>query len=185
MAPTKPGKYKKTDNAFLADKVALRSRHMPDSPIVLDCFAGEGTIWEMVKAENPEKKIITLSIEMIKNKGKFHLVGDNTRFLSALDLSVYNVIDLDSYGVPYKQLKIMFDRQYKGTVFFTFIMSFVGVLHHNMLYEIGFSETMLSKAKVLCFRHGWEKFKEYLALHGIEQVTYIAHGRKYYGYFIM
>jgi len=173
----------KTDNAHLQDKVSLRSRHLPDPAVVLDCFAGEGTIWKMVKESNPDKNIKTLSIEKEKNKGGFHLVGDNTRFLTALNLSVYNVIDLDSYGVPYAQLKILFERDYHGLVFFTFIKSFAGQLPWDMLEEIGFSRTMIEKSPILCSRNGWQKFREFLALRGVEQVTYINHGRKYYGFF--
>jgi len=173
----------KTDNAFLQDKVNLRSRHLPDSPVVLDCFAGEGTIWRLVKEQNPDKKIISLSIEKIKNKGGFHLVGDNTRFLAALNLSVYNVIDLDSYGVPYPQLQILFERDYHGLVFFTFIQSFAGQLPWGMLEEVGFSRAIIEKSPILCSRNGWGKFKEYLALRGVEQITFINHQRKYYGYF--
>jgi len=176
---------KKTDNAHLLDKVYIRSKHLPEAPVVLDCFAGEGAIWQRVKEENPDKKIITLSIEKIKEKGGFHLVGDNTRFLSALDLSVYNVIDLDSYSIPYDQLKILFDREYKGIVFFTFIQAGVGELPHKMLLEIGFSKDILSKARILCMRRGWQYFLSYLSLHGVSEVTYINHHRKYYGYFVM
>ena len=173
----------KTDNAYLQDKVNLRSRHIPDPAVVLDCFAGEGIIWKMVKEMNPTKNIRTLAIEKEKKKGGFHLVGDNTRFLSALDLSVYNVIDLDSYGVPYDQLKILFNRNYHGLVFFTFIQSFAGQLPWGMLEEIGFNRTMIEKSPVLCSRNGWPKFKEYLAIKGVTEVNFINHERKYYGYF--
>jgi len=173
----------KTDNAFLEDKISIRSNNIPKKVTVLDCFAVEGLIWNGVRALNPDKTIKVLSIEKEKGKGGFHLVGDNTRYLRVLNLSPYNVVDLDAYGVPYDQLSILFDRKYHGLIFFTFIQSFMGQLPHGMMLEIGYSKTMLEKAPALCCRHGWESFTQYLALHGVKEITYINHQRKYYGFF--
>jgi hypothetical protein len=176
---------KKTDNHYIADKVYIRSNHLPPLPQVLDCFAGNGVIWKKVAQNNPGVEIKRLAIEKQKNKGGFHLAGDNVRFLKSLDLSVYNVIDLDAYGVPYEQVKILFDRGWHGLVFFTFIQSVMGNLPHDMLIEVGFSKAMITKAPTLSSRHGWKYFTQFLSLHGVNKVTYINHQRKYYGFFVI
>ncbi|MCZ2078404.1 MAG: hypothetical protein LC130_25815 [Bryobacterales bacterium] len=178
MAPTD----KKTDNAFLDDKVKLRAGHLPADPCVLDCFAGNGIIWKRVQSALGIE-IQRLAIEKEKHKGAFHLAGDNVRFLTALDLSRYNVIDLDAYGVPYEQIKILFERGYRGRVFFTFIQSVMGRMPNGLLIDIGFSKVILDKAPTLCGRRGWSYFLQYLAAHGVRQITYVQHQRKYYGYF--
>jgi hypothetical protein len=68
-------------------------------------------------AERSKKKIKVTGID--KKPLEKVLVGDNREFLTSLDLSKYNVIDLDAYGSPFDQLDILFDRNYTGCVFFT------------------------------------------------------------------
>lgn len=179
------GQTKKTDNHYLKDKVRLRAKYIPDKPFVLDCYAGNGVIWREVQKLMADTPIIRLAIEKEKSKGGFHLAGDNVRFLMSLDLSAYNVIDLDAYGIPYQQIKILFDRQYHGLVFFTFIQSIMGNLPHGMLMDIGFSKAMITKAPTLCARRGWDYFIQFLSLRGVDKITYTNHNRKYYGLFIM
>jgi len=94
----------KTDNRNLSAKVALR-RHVLDangitSCRVLDLFAGEGHIWKAMA------KHITLETYMPVDR-KPRMAGTvkatiTPRFLSALDLTRFNVIDVDTYGEPWE-----------------------------------------------------------------------------------
>ena len=163
----------KTDNSCLGDKLTIRINHLPDGDLrVLDCFGGEGTIWERIEKVTG-RNIDCLPIDL-KDNGRFRLPGDNLRFLKSLDLSKFNVIDLDAYGVPYKQLKTVFQSGYAGAVFVTFIQSYVGELPHEMLIDIGFTQSMINKCRTLLFKHGFDKFCQWLALQGVTKITHIS-----------
>lgn len=104
-------KHKLTDNSFLGDKVALRLRHIPIKRIltVLDCYHGIGTIWKNVQ-EKYSGKISIVKIDKIKKDESFQLVGDNIKYLNGMDLSRFDVVDLDAYGIPFEQLKSIFKK---------------------------------------------------------------------------
>jgi hypothetical protein len=176
---------KKTFYSYLADKVWLRARNIPKGEVnVLDCFAGKGTIWRAVQLVTG-REINTLPIDTTNSDGFFYLPGDNRSFLSIIDLSRFNVVDLDAYGSPYDQLKILFDRGYKGSVFVTHISFDFGSTHLAMLKEIGFPNEMVNKIHSLFQKNGWEYFKEYLALHGVKTIRVRSHQRKHYLFFKM
>lgn len=170
----------KTDNSYLADKVALRAGHLPPGDVtVLDCFAGRGLVWGGV-VRLTGRRILRLPID-IKNEGVgFHLPGDNRGYLWSLDLSRFNVIDLDAYGVPYAQLEILFARHYRGTVFCTMISNVMGVLPYGMLFALGYTRAMVEKSPVIFGRAGYEKFKRYLAARGVRHIWERTHARKAY-----
>ena len=174
----------KTDNSFLADKVGLRVDHLPAKGdiTVLDCFAGTGRIWKGVKTRT-RREIKILAMD--KRPIGFHLPGDNIGWLMGMDLSRFNVIDLDAYGVPYDQLKILFERGYKGIVFVTFIQSLWGRMPNQLLIDIGFTEAMIAKAPSLCNGRGWDHLCEWLALQGVKKVYKRSHARKHYFTFTM
>ena len=71
----------KTDNSFLSDKIKLRLNHLPrqDNINVLDCFAGEGVIWDSIK-KRTDKSITVVGIEQ-KNKKGVYLKGNNLKFI--------------------------------------------------------------------------------------------------------
>ncbi len=119
----------KTNNSYLADKVALRVAHLPDREVlrVMDCYAGSGVVWSAVK-KLTGRRIAVLPIDISADVDGFHLAGDNKQYLETMDLSRFDVIDLDAYGVPYDQLKIVLDRGFHGTVFVTFIQSVFGTV---------------------------------------------------------
>ena len=170
----------KTDNSFLQDKIELRLNHLPDKEkiYILDCYAGDGIIWNKIK-NHSNKQIKILGIDRENKKGVY-LKGDNRKFLKTMDLKKFDVIDMDSYGVPYEQLRIIFDRGFKGVVFVTFIQSVMGQLPRRMLYEVGYTKRMIDNIPSLFNRNGIEKFKRYLYLHGIDRVFMRNSGRKYY-----
>ena len=173
----------KTDNSFLLDKVKLRITHLPDQEIinVLDAFSGDGLIWNTI-INQTQKNIKVTRIDKDRNRKGIYLQGDNKKWLHALDLLKYDIIDLDAYGIPFEQLEIIFSSHYQGSIFITFIQSIFGQLNRRMLYAIGYNKKMLDKCQSIFNRHGFEKFKLYLALRGIEEICYIHSNNKYYIY---
>lgn len=174
----------KTDNSFLADKVGLRVAHLPKSKIVtvLDCFAGTGRVWRAVKSRT-KRDIRILAME--RREIGFRLPGDNLTWLMDMDLSRFNVVDLDAYGVPYDQMRLLFERGYKGTVFVTFIQSMWGRMPKGLLLDIGFSEEIIQKAPALCSARGFQYVMEWLASKGVEKIYRRSHVRKHYFCFTM
>lgn len=169
-----------TDNSYFADKVFLRLNNLPEKDIkVLDCYSGTGRIWDEIK-KRFENKIDIDSIEIKNYKKKMYMKGDNIKYLMSMDLNQYDVIDLDAYGVPCKQLKIILDKYEKGLIFITFIQSNMGRLPNEMLIKLGYTKKMISKMPILFVRNGIEKFKNYLKLLGINDIIYRGKDNKHY-----
>jgi len=177
----------KTDNSYLEQKIKLRIDTInlvnKKNIHVLDCFAGKGLIWNEVKKQFPEHDIRILQIEKVKNKNKLALQGDNLKVMKSLNLKQFDIIDLDAYGIPYKQLKEIFNQHYKGYVHVTAIQSGMGALPKDMLKELGFTEEMYKKIKSIFNVNGVKKLENYLYLYGIESVTGFYIDRKSYFYF--
>ena len=140
--------------------------------MVLDCFAGDERIWREIQ-KRTGRKIYHLPIDVL-DYGKFHLPGNNLKYLKTMDISKFNVIDLDCYGVPYKQLEVLFNRGYKGIIFVTFIQSLFGNLPHGLLQDIGFTKAMIDACPTLCCRNGFDHLKEYLSLREIKIIWHIS-----------
>ena len=172
----------KVDNSFLRLKIKLRIDHLPKKNTinVLDAFGGDQVIWSEIKRLLPEKKINVLGIEK-KQTAKIMLRGDNLKFLKAMDLSKFDVIDLDAYGIPYKQLKILFKKKLTDKIIYvTFIQTIVGALPYSMLEEIGIPKRFIRKIPTLFFKNGLTKFKKYLAIQGVKVIYYYSIQRKNY-----
>jgi len=179
-----------TDNSHFEVKIKLRVDNLPKGPCrVLDCFAGNSRIWNAIKKRHPEKHIDVLQIERKKDRHGVYLVGDNSKFLPSLSLDQFNVIDLDSYGVPYKQLSWLFTAVHGNpkTIFVTFIQSVYGKLPTGLLADLSYSASMVAKCPTLFNSKGFEKLKLYLALNGVEQIRHYRDytGRKHYLCFIL
>ena len=165
----------RTDHSSFPIKLKLRQENLPQGKCrVLDCFGGNGLLWNAIKKFNQQREITVLRIDNERGKNGIYLVGDNLKFLKNIDLNNFDVIDLDSYGVPYKQLKCFFEKksQRKITVFLTFIQSIYGGLPRDFLCELGFTRKMVNKCPSLFYRKGFEKLKHYLAIHGVEKIKY-------------
>lgn len=96
---------KATDNSHLGLKLKVRQEAVQDLDEikVLDCYAGRNVMWSHFKTDR------YYGIEREKGKGK-NLYADNLKVIPSLDLSGFNVIDLDAYGVPYEQVNSIFDN---------------------------------------------------------------------------
>jgi len=171
----------KTDNSYLNSKINLRVNHLPDqqSIKVLDCFAGRSRIWKEIKKKS-NKNINVVGIDRISYGST--LKGDNVKYLKGMNLDKYDIIDLDAYGVPFKQLEIIFKKKYKGILFVTFVQSIFGRLPVRMLTKIGYTKNMIRKCPTLFNRNGIEKFKQYLAINGIKKIIIINKNNKKYLY---
>jgi len=175
----------KTDNSFLADKVALRAGLLPKKKTlnVLDCYAGTGRIWDQVKKKTGRDiKVVSIDTDQ---KQDLVLLGDNEKWLEAIDVKGFDIIDLDAYGVPFDQLEILFTKKYKGLVFITFIQTMFGILPNGMLEYLGYTKAMIEKCPSLFCKRGREKFFAYLKIKGIERVIVREHERKHYLAFSM
>lgn len=174
----------KTNNSFLYDKVALRICFLPDNPeiTVLDCYHGTGAIWKNVQ-RNTDKRIKVHGIDIQDYGGDdVALIGDNLKIFDSLDLSRYDVIDLDAYGIPAKQFLAVWPRMRPGTVlFYTFIQNMLGQLGGTMLGQLGYTPAMLTKCPMLFCRDAHEKFLRFMSLQTLSTAVYCRHGRKYYG----
>lgn len=170
----------KTDNSFLRDKVQLRVNNLPPGDLrVLDCYSGKGLIWAAVQRLTG-RKITVLPIDKRGDKDDFHLPGDNLAYLETLDLSKFNVVDLDAYGVPFEQIECLVRRRYQGTVFVTAIQSVMGRLPNAMLEAVGFTAAQIDKAPTLLCKRGFEYMLQYLASIGVSRIRHRSVARKHY-----
>jgi len=168
---------KKTDNSHLPEKAYLRIESIKKikKPIVnvLEAFAGDGLIWREVQKKT-DKKINILKIEKKDGKKGVYLKGDNMKFISMFDFTNFDIIDLDAYGSPYNQLQVVFKKQFTGIVHCTFIQNLYGCLNKKMLYQIGYKKEMIDKIPSLFNKNGFDKFKQYLAINGINKINSIS-----------
>lgn len=180
------GKNVKTDNSHLTEKIQLRldTVNMIDKDYirVLECFSGDGVIWDEVKKLTP-KNIKILRMDQKPDKTGVYLKGDNLKFMKSMDFSVFDIVDLDAYGSPFKQLEIVFEKQYKGIVHCTFIQSVMGNLDRKFLEQLGYPKRMIEKTPTLFSKNGMVKMERWLAKKGVKNITGFFIERKNYFYF--
>jgi len=169
--------YKKTDSSHLSEKIYLRAEYSPSGPLsVLDAYGGKGVIWrEVGKLRNVENYI---SIEKEKGKNPQALCGDNAKILPRLDLSTYNVIDLDAYGCPVAQIEAVLKNPTlkKGTVIFvTWILAGIAKAPYKAAEYIGVTPQMIKKAQYLFVPLMVDALRAILAAHGIREWKYYEH----------
>lgn len=171
------------DSALLESKILLRLESLPEKKEVkvLEAFGGEGVLWNEVK-KRTDKKIKILSIDANKYK-RVQLQGDNIKFLNAFDLNEFDIIDLDAWGSPFKQLQIIFSKKYKGIVHCTFIQTMKGGINKELLYANGYTKNMAEKIPSLFGRNGVDKLMNYLYKKGVRSVKIISEKRKNYFWF--
>jgi hypothetical protein len=173
----------KTDNSYLAAKVRLRLDNLPAKReiTVLDAYCGSGQIWQTVQERANNHKITVTGIDSKRATGRMHLVGDNLKFLAGMDLSRFDVVDLDAYGCPYKQLSAVLrgGRLKPGTiVFVTWIQSQFGILPRGFLQDLGYTKGMVRKSPTLFSRHGQQKLLDWLSTKQIKYVKIYSDGAK-------
>jgi hypothetical protein len=180
---------KRIDNSRTETKIQMRKEHTKNGYVILDCFHGDGVLWNAV---SKEKKIKIVGIEKEKNKGACSIYGVCEKVIPSLDLSKYDIIDCDAWGSPYKAIKACFDNKTLkcGTIiYYTYIQKGIGSIEKELSKTIGVTEEMYKKCKSLFRSQGFTAFKEYIRLNGVEWVTnwhYQDGGAtKNYGYFVV
>lgn len=175
----------KTNNDLKAieNKILLRLNSLPDKDVVnvLECFGGDGILWDSVK-KRTSKKIKIVSIDNVKYQ-RFQLQGDSLKVLKSINVHFFDIIDLDSYGIPYKHCKVVFDKKYNGVVHCTVIQSVMGRLPNGLLFDYGFTKSMISKCSTLFSRNGIDKFKNFIYKNGVKNIQIYSLGRKNYLWF--
>ncbi len=94
-----------------ADKIALRRHVLAAVPSarVLDAFAGSGRMWRAVW--KGADHYVGCDLKWYRDSARLAYVGDNRRMLRAIDLTAFNIFDLDAYGSPWDRALIVADRR--------------------------------------------------------------------------
>lgn len=175
----------KTDNKSVADKVFLRkeaTRHF-DELHVLDLFAGKNVLWQSIDTAR------YYGVELEVGKGK-NLNADAKQAVLSLDLSQFNVIDCDCYGVPYDVCQSIFKNSNvkKGTVvLYTAITNAFSGLSSKCVEGVRIRQ-MYKIAPTLFNQHAIMYFYDMLANFGVDEVKYYKANdsyTKHYGYFVI
>ena len=166
----------KTDSSFPDYKVKLRLDNLPEKrPFsVLDCFCGNGIIWNRIMQLRPDLKFDVLSIDKKPMTEQLHLIGDNVKFLESVNVGQFDAIDLDAYGSPHKQLTWLLrgKRLKKDTIIYITAIYTYPALPSLLLRDLGYSKKMVQKMPALFYRHGQAKLLDWLWLKGIRNVKY-------------
>ena len=111
---------KKTDNHDPAGKLALRRHfmaryHSDGQAKVCDCRMGSGFLWRELRNTIQVKSYLGLDVKPMKGRLKI----DSVRYLQAGGWN-HDVIDIDTYGAPWKHWFAMLDHVgWSCTVFLT------------------------------------------------------------------
>lgn len=173
-----------TDNARLASKIALRRRATAglDRLRVLDLYAGNNLLWSHFDKEK------YFGVDIQQNKGQ-NLTADSRRIVQNLDLSVFNVIDCDSYGIPFDVLSKVLQNdtlQDKTVILYTAITNRLSGLSLGCLNMFGIRK-IYRKCHGLIASKSLDMFYGMLYNYGVQSVTFLevkASFIKHYGYFI-
>lgn len=179
---------KKTDNAHVWLKVAVRREAIAalTDVRVLDCFAGNNVLWKEIKPD------YYLGLEKVKGKGGLNIHGDNLRLIPSLDLSRYNVIDLDAYGIPGAQLIALLRNKTlpdNVVVVYTGITNAVSGGPKKMIQAAGVPYEAYRKCPTLWNKKMLDIWYFFLLKIGVEKVNRVVvkenSYEKHYGYFVL
>ena len=173
----------KTDNKSIGNKIFLRRKateHLAQAR-VLDLFAGNNVLWRNIETAR------YYGVELLPGKGA-NLNADARQAIDAIDLSAFNVIDCDTYGVPFEVCRKLLEHPQvrPGTVIiYTAICgAFTGVAR-ECLEMFGLHE-MYKIAPTLFNQSAVDYFYDMLAGFGVAQVRFYEANdsyTKHYGYF--
>jgi hypothetical protein len=174
-----------TDSSHFDLKVAIRREAVADLETVnvLDCFGGENRIWSKI----PHQRYYGVDRQAWKGA---NLTADNRRVLNTLDLSGFNVIDLDAYGMPDTQIATLLKNptlQPQTVVVLTCITGAMNGLSKHLV-DYFHLRAIWDKTKTVVHKRGQELFMGWLFDMGVEQlrgelVTDSSGMHKLYGYF--
>ena len=122
MTVPSPKLRRKTDNRSIADKLIIRQTVIEEADVgslrVLDLFAGEGNLWGRLR-EKFHVETYT-PVDMAARQAGQIRFKITPRLIAALDLSRFNVIDIDTYGDPFALWhEVLFRIKTRTVVFLT------------------------------------------------------------------
>ncbi|NDE01743.1 MAG: hypothetical protein EBZ91_08330 [Gammaproteobacteria bacterium] len=171
-----------TENSHLKTKVRLRTAAVLEigkpKIHVLDAFAGQGLVWKAVQRELPEVEITTLGIEKKKYLAPDVIMGDNRKVMKGLDLTIFDLIDLDAFGCPWEQLAICAERAPEVPVAITHISITLGPVPQGLLELNGIPDEWCKIKEVphaLFGRWRWWWWEQYCARLGYNRSDYELH----------
>lgn len=164
----------KTHSSHRDGKIALRIDALAgiETPVILDAFSADGDLWRTITAsiERPSKVV---RIEKEKGRRGFYLQGDNLKWMRGMDLSVFDIIDLDAYGNCYWQIEELKRQGYCGTVICTWIVSIMSPTLMEVMRVIGMGPEMLKAAPTLCAELSPEAVFAYIEKTGVNQIKQV------------
>ena len=171
-----------TENSHLRTKLRIRKQAIEligkDSVNVLDAYAGEGVVWNRMRREMPDVKFTTLGIEKRKYLSPSVIMGDNRKVMKGLDLTQFDLIDLDAFGCPWEQLAICAKTAIEVPVVATHIIVTLGPVPKPLLKMAGIPEEWCDRRNVpqaLFNRWRWEWWENYCAQLGYKTTEYEIH----------
>ncbi len=177
----------KTDNSKLEEKLIIR-REVIDKIgkqeiNVVELYAGRSVMWGILSDEYKGRvKINLLSIEKERGKNPRALCGDNMKFIRGIDLSRFDIVDVDAYGIPSQQLLAIKRQDYKGWIIVTAIQSMFGKLPTDVLMANGMTQAMLQKVSAIFTKGGLQYIKNFMYTLGSRRIRGFFEDRKYYFY---
>jgi len=179
----------KTLNSFPENKINIRleaiSKIKKDEIYVLDCFHGYGNLWGNVQ-KLTEKKIILLGLEIDQEKkSKFNVVyGDNKKIIPSIDVSKYDIIDVDAFGDAYSYIKKIYQLVSDGTIIiYTHITVNMGSMNNDVVKDV-IGLNIYKKCKTIFRSRFVDIFEAALYGLGVREVVQMQKNNKIYGYFI-
>ena len=158
------------------------TEHLP-ALRVLDLFAGNNVLWSNFEKER------YYGVELLPDKG-VNLNADALQVVGSLDLSDFNVIDCDSYTIPFEVCrKIIENPLVKSgtTVLYTAVASIFTQLSNDCIDMLGIRE-MYRIAPSLFRINGITYFYDMLGNLGVKEIHYYENLEgfaKHYGYFVI
>ena len=170
------------ENSHLPTKVRLRvealQRIGKDKVHILDAFAGSGTVWRTVQEKLPDVEVIVLGIDKKKYISANVIMGDNRKVMKGLDLSAFDLIDLDAFGCPWEQLAICAESAGQVPVAITHISITLGPVPQGVLKACGIPDVWCRIHDVphaLYGRWRWDWWEQYCGNLGYTESDYELH----------
>jgi hypothetical protein len=163
-----------TDNLHVAEKILIREHHLPAGDRVAVLALGGGLVWDRISSRHKDRKISVVSLGTKTNQG-ITLAGDELRYLAGMEVTRFDVIDIDGRGVPYQPLLHLLELtlEKRIEIFCTVVFGPFGRIPAGLLEEIGYTKNMVDKCPELFRKKGMPLFLEWLTIRGVERVDLV------------
>lgn len=148
---------------------------------MLDLYAGKNILWSYFDKER------YFGVDIEKGKGK-NLTADAKKAVRSLDLSQFNVIDCDSYGIPFEVIYNILNNETllpETVIIYTAITNRLSGLNKECLEMFGLQK-IYSKSHNLIAKYAIDLFHAMLYKMGIGEIIHydvMENFQKEYGFF--